>query len=133
MGGPIQHQLLSFWQWAVFYKKQDALQNYMVQHSFRDPKFQAAIPGICRERHLREPESPQEEEELFNSLAHMNNMLRKGPLIKLLRWMSFFEVALEWKGDIIATKLILEADREDPSADTSDLKERLQKQLHCCG
>ena len=112
-----------------FYKKQDALQNYMVQHSFRDPKFQAAIPGICRERHLREPESPQEEEELFNSLAHMNNMLRKGPLIKLLRWMSFFEVALEWKGDIIATKLILEADREDPSADTSDLKERLQKQL----
>ena len=34
-------------------------------------------------------------------------------MIKLLRWMSFFEVALEWKGDMWATKLILESDLKE--------------------
>lgn len=113
---------------GFFYKKQDALQNYMTARTFKDPAFQSAIPNICRERHIAEPQSADEEEELFKTLPHMNNMVRKGPLIKLLRWMSFFEVALEWKGDMFATKLILESDTEEVNAtDVSEAKTSLEK------
>ena len=119
----------SFGSGAFFYKKQSVLQNFMETRTFRDPSFQAAIFNICRERGIPEPESLQEEEELFNSLPHMTNMIKKGPLIKLLRWMSFFEVALEWKGDMWATKLILQSDIEpdQPLEDQLEIEEQLKK------
>ena len=75
---------------AFFHKKHSVLQNFMETKTFRDPSFQAAISNICRERGVPEPVTQQEEEELFNSLPHMTNMIKKGPLIKLMRWMSFF-------------------------------------------
>ena len=114
---------------AFFYKKQSVLQNFMETRTFKDPSFQAAIFNICRERGIPEPVSQQEEEELFNSLPHMTNMIKKGPLIKLLRWMSFFEVALEWKGDIWATKLVLQSDSGDPdqNLDGNEVEEQLKK------
>ena len=83
---------------AFFYKKQAVLENFLGTRTYKDPSFQAAIPKICKERRINEPECAEEEEELFRSLAHMANFQKKGSLVKLLRWMSFFEVALEWKG-----------------------------------
>ena len=117
---------------AFFYKKQAVLENFLGTRTYKDPSFQAAIPMICKERRISERECAEEEQELFRSLAHMGNSQKKGSLIKLLRWMSFFEVALEWKGDMWATKLILESDlKEADSLDQGlavDLPKPIQQQ-----
>jgi hypothetical protein len=97
---------------AFFYRKQDVLQQYMSTKSRADPNFKAYIHDICKERRHREPETEAEEEELWQSLAHMSNFQRKGSLVKLMRWMSFFEVAAEWRGDMWATRLVLLSDSE---------------------
>ena len=41
----------------------------------------------------------------------MSNFQKKGGLVKMMRWMSFFEVALEWRGDLWGTKLVLLSDQ----------------------
>ena len=96
---------------AFFYKKQGVMEDFMATRTRADPTFQAYISDICRERRQREPETPEEEEELFRSLASMTNFQKKGGLVKLMRWMSFFEVALEWRGDLWGTKLVLLSDQ----------------------
>ena len=101
---------------GFFYRKQDVLEQYMGSQTPADPNFKALIHKICRERRQQEPESAEEEEHLWRSLAHMDNFIKKGSLIKLMRWMSFFEVAAEWKGDMWATKLILLSDTDPESA-----------------
>ena len=56
-------------------------------------------------------------DELFQSqsLAHLTHFHKKGGLAKLMRWMSFFQVALEWKGYLFATKLILLSEKLSPN------------------
>ena len=64
----------------------------------------------------------------------MNNFIKKGSLIKLMRWMSFFEVACEWRGDLFATKLILESDAggKDDVSTPADLPKPLQESQGQC-
>lgn len=95
---------------AFFFKKQDVLQDYMSIKSRADPNFQACIFDICRERRQKEPETEEEEEKLWRSLAHMDNFQKKGDCVKLMRWMSFFEVAAQWRGDMWGTRLVLLSD-----------------------
>ena len=114
---------------GFFYKKQSVLENFFLSRTFRDPSFQAAIPHICKERRIREPESIAEQEELFKGLAHMSNFIKKGSLIKLMRWISFFEVACEWRGDLWATKLILESDNDTGGHDDGAAPAELPKPL----
>ena len=92
---------------AWFFRKQDLMENFMQTRGPSDAWFQSYISKICRERRIEEPTCPEEERELFMSLPYMKNFQRKGPCIKLLRWMSFFEVALEWRGDHWATQMLL--------------------------
>ena len=119
---------------AFFYKKQSVLEAFLATRTHKDPAFQDAIPNICRERKITEPASDEEEKELFMSLAHISNFQKKGGLIKLLRWMSFFEIAMEWQGDMWATKLILESsqDKKDSAKDTLDLQ-KLESQIASTG
>ena len=114
---------------AFFYKKQDVLEDFLSTRTRADPTFQSFIPDICRERRQREPESPEEEEQLFKSLAYMSNFQKKGGLVKLMRWMSFFEVAMEWKGDMWGTKLVLQSDQHRKGEDgPGELPKQLQQQ-----
>ena len=114
---------------AFFYKNQDVLENFMSTRTRADPTFQSFIPDICRERRQREPESPEEEEQLFKSLAYMSNFQKKGGLVKLMRWMSFFEVAMEWRGDMWGTKLVLQSDQHRNGEDgPGELPKQLQQQ-----
>ena len=114
---------------AFFYKKQDVLEDFLSTRTRSDPAFQSFITDICRERRQREPESPEEEEQLFRSLAYMSNFQKKGGLVKLMRWMSFFEVAMDWRGDMWGTKLILQSDQHRREEDgPGELPRQLQQQ-----
>ena len=63
---------------------------------------------IARERRIREPQHEQDCETLFETLKHLQNFNTKGPLVKLMRWFSWFETACWWEGEHFATRMILE-------------------------
>ena len=64
---------------AFFYKKQAVLENSLGTRTYKDPSFQAAIPMICKERRISEPECAEEEQELFRSLAIWGILRKKVP------------------------------------------------------
>lgn len=108
---------------AFFFKKQDLLEEFLQTRGPSDPLFQDYIHRICKERRVDEPSCPEEELELFKGLAFLKNFQRKGPCIKLLRWMSFFEVAMEWRGGHWATKMVLESKRDANEEEPDPLPE----------
>ena len=69
-------------------------------------------PGdTCQERRIPEPSTLEESHALFDSMRSLESFQQKGPLIKLMRWFSFFESMVFHAGEMWATKMILELDR----------------------
>ena len=94
---------------------------------------------IARERRIREPQHEQDCEALFETLKHLQNFNTKGPLVKLMRWFSWFETACWWEGEYFATRMILEEmgaktegkeeaaelpNEEDPQQELRELKKK---------
>ena len=102
-----------------FGRKQDCLQDFLSQHSARSPLFQEHLPLICRELGINEPQNLPEQQDLFDRLGSLNSFLTKGPLVKLMRWFSFFESATFYSGELWATKMVLASS----SAQKSDEEE----------
>ena len=106
-----------------FGRKQDCLKDFLAQHSAASDIFQEHLPGICRELNIPEPQNMAQQQDLFDSLGKMKSFAEKGPLVKLMRWFSFFESAAFYQGELKATKMILmsadekyEDEEEEPAA-----------------
>eukprot|EP00438_Fugacium_kawagutii_P019946 Skav209629 [mRNA] locus=scaffold4224:82940:87399:+ [translate_table: standard] len=91
-----------------FHRKRSTLEEFLATHSHTSPCFDQYQSLICLERGLPEPHDVEGKEALFNTLANLKNFNQKGPLVKLMRWFSFFETALYWEGEFFASKMILE-------------------------
>ena len=77
--------------------------------------FVSFIPWICKERKIAEPQSAQEREQLFNSLLDMNHIRALGPIVKLMRWYSWFQCERYYSGECWGLKLIMLQGRENCS------------------
>lgn len=106
-----------------FGRKHDCLQDFLAQHFASSTTFQEHLPYICRELGIPEPQHMAQQQDLFESLGKLRSFAEKGPLVKLMRWFSFFESAAFYQGELYATKMILmsagteyEAEQEEPAA-----------------
>eukprot|EP00438_Fugacium_kawagutii_P012976 Skav229746 [mRNA] locus=scaffold1287:489257:493660:+ [translate_table: standard] len=105
---------------AWFYKKRARLQEYVDTRNINSESFQKYCHLIAQERRMPEPRSSEEAQLLFDSLMGMNNCLNKGPLIKLMRWFSWFESMQFYKGDMWALKMVLEDSLQHDGEDSAE-------------
>lgn len=96
-----------------FFKKRSKLEQFLLSTSVSHDKWQRFQHLICMERRQAEPSSPEDQQRLLDSMACIESFLNKGPLIKLMRWFSWFESMAYITGDFFATKMILEDAEED--------------------
>ncbi len=110
---------------AWFYKKRAKLEHFLLTADVHSPVWLQYKHLVAMERRQPEATTPEEEQQLLDSLASMDTFLNKGPLIKLMRWFSFFESMLYHSGDLWATKMVFLHDNleaEPASADDVDIK-----------
>jgi len=94
------------------FKKRAKLEDFLARHTTGSDLWQKYQHLICQERKVPEPTTFEECQDLFDSMRHLESVHRKGPIIKLMRWFSFFESMLFYHGEFMATKLILEASQD---------------------
>lgn len=58
---------------------------------------------------MPEPRTGEEALSLFSSLKSLDSWTQKGPLVKLMRWFSFFESMAFMEGEFICTKMLYES------------------------
>ena len=122
-----------------FAKKRSCLEEFLLQNNSDSYCFANYASVIARERRIREPQHEQDCEALFETLKHLQNFNTKGPLVKLMRWFSWFETACWWEGEYFATRMILEEmgaktegkeeaaelpNEEDPQKELRELKKK---------
>lgn len=90
-----------------FYKKRSRLEQFLLTCNIHSGVWLQFQHLICIERRQREPASPEDAQRLLDSMGHMESFLAKGPLVKLMRWFSWFESMLHLQGDLFATKMVL--------------------------
>ena len=90
-----------------FQKKKQKLADYLQFGSAHQEPFLDFIPWICMERQVPEPSCASEREALFNTLSSMNSFNALGPVVKLMRWFSWFQCEHYFQGENWSTKLIM--------------------------
>ena len=98
-----------------FQRKQSMATDLVNSTSPHEEPFVSFIPWICKERKVAEPQSAQEREQLFNSLLDMNHIRALGPIVKLMRWYSWFQCERYYSGECWGLKLIMLQGRENCS------------------
>ena len=74
-----------------FFKKKAKLQDFLMTRGVNSHAWNNFQHLICQERRLSEPSNLEEAQELFTEMASLQSFATKGPLVKLMRWFSFFE------------------------------------------
>ena len=90
-----------------FMRKQGLAQDIISSSSPHEEPFLSFLPWICRERNIPEPQSPEEREQIFNTILDMNNVRALGPVVKLMRWYSWWESEKYFEGECWATKFVM--------------------------
>eukprot|EP00438_Fugacium_kawagutii_P028052 Skav235470 [mRNA] locus=scaffold1269:62205:66386:- [translate_table: standard] len=94
-------------QW--WWRKRAMLEEFVSKETFHGPTWQRYQHDIAKERRLTEPDNHADQAKLFGELHNLQNFLTKGPLVKLMRWFSFFQCCLEWEGEFLMTKMVMES------------------------
>ena len=90
-----------------FQRKQQKLRDFLEYGSPHQEPFLSFIPFICQERQIPEPTTAQEREHIFASLSSMNNVRALGPVVKLMRWFSWFQSEQYFSGENWAMKFLM--------------------------
>ena len=93
-------------QW--WFRKRAALEEFLSSTTISSNHWNTFEPLISLERRMVQPTDEGDRVDLLNSLGAIQNCVTKGPLVKLMRWFSFFECCAFWEGDFYATKCVLE-------------------------
>ena len=109
---------------AWFFKKKAKHADFMATESAYSQMFQRYQHRICQEKRIKEPATFAGLLDLFDSLKDLQSFQQKGPLIKLMRWFSFFETMTFYSGELVATKMIMEH-----AADTGVGEEASEKEV----
>ncbi|CAK9040471.1 Uncharacterized protein SCF082_LOCUS29971 [Durusdinium trenchii] len=106
---------------AWYYKKRAKVEEFLGTRDIHAECWQTYQHLIALEKRIQEPRTEEDQWKLFHSLRTMPSVVEKGPLIKLMRWFSFFESMCFMEGQFWCTKMILEEkvggqpDNEDES------------------
>ena len=80
--------------------------------------FLSFLPFICAEKGIVEPSDPAERERIWESIPKMNSACALGPLVKIMRWFSWYESEQFYQGENFMNKLVMMMDdsgkRPDP-------------------
>lgn len=90
------------------FKKKAKLEDFVTTKDIHHPLWQKYQHLISRERRLPEPATLNESFALFDTIKTLESFERKGPLIKLMRWFSWFESMAFYNGELWCTKMVLE-------------------------
>ena len=91
-----------------FFKKRAKLEDFLATNDSNCEAWQKYQHLICQERRIPEPANFFDAQDMFQSLTNLETFNTKGPLIKLMRWFSFFESMVFHQGEMFCTKMILE-------------------------
>ena len=97
-----------------FLKKQKILKDTMRTQTASSKQFLEFLPFICAERGLEEPTTPEGRSLVFQSLNQMNSTQVLGPIVKLMRWYSWFESEKWHRGENYATKYLMVSEKHGP-------------------
>lgn len=114
----------SAWHW----KKKSKLEDFMLTKNASSANWQQYQHLICQERRMFEPTTPEEQHSLFETWRTLDSFNIKGPLIKLMRWFSWFESMSFHAGELWSTKMILEDALEQKEEASEKEVEPLPKQ-----
>ena len=89
------------------HRKAQAAKDFFARHGPHDEAFTSYVPWICWEMGEPEPSFPEDMEALWERIQDAPHWTRKGPLVKLMRWLSFFQSAHYYKHDHFALKMVL--------------------------
>lgn len=91
-------------------KKQMAKEFFHEYHPCQE-LFQSNIPLIAWEMGIEEPIFADDVEALWKRIMEAPHWSNKGPLVKLMRWLSFFQCCSYYRGDLIASRMVLEKEQ----------------------
>ena len=105
---------------AWFDKKRQRATELLEASSAHTEPFLSFIPFICMERQIPEPATPGDREKLFQSMKDLNSIRSLGPVVKLMRFFSFFQSENFYDGEVWMTKLIMLESEKFTVTDGSD-------------
>ena len=76
-------------QW--FYRKLAKMREFLATRTVDSTSWLQLCHLICRERRQPEPRDREGMLHLFSGLGSLRSFTEKGPLVKLMRWFSWFE------------------------------------------
>lgn len=106
-----------------WFKKRCWVEDFLTTQDVDNARWQELQHLICTERRMDEPKCREDAKALFEYIGKMPSILEKGPLIKLMRWFSFFESMAFLDGQLFLTKLILAESIKDKPAEASSADE----------
>ena len=91
------------------FKKKSRLEDFCATKNCFDEIWVKYQHLICKEKKIPEPSNVDDSQALFDSLRSLDSFATKGPLIKLMRWFSWFESMVFYSGELWMTKMVLES------------------------
>ena len=88
-------------------RKLQAARDFFEHTAPHDEAFTSYVPYISWELNQPEPSNNEELVELWEKVQDAPHWNCKGPLVKLMRWLNFFQSANYYKGDHFALKMVL--------------------------
>ena len=88
-------------------KKQMAREFFTSNDPLQEP-FTSYIPLIAWEQGIEEPVFEDSIQALWDRIVDSPHWSCKGPLVKLMRWLSFFQCAQYYKGDLLSARMVLQ-------------------------
>ncbi|CAK9091627.1 Probable ubiquitin-conjugating enzyme E2 23 (E2 ubiquitin-conjugating enzyme 23) (Ubiquitin carrier protein 23) [Durusdinium trenchii] len=95
------------------YKKLAKMEEFFATRSIMSTSWKKYQHLICQEMRQLEPESREDAEALFQSMKNLPSFTKKGPLVKLMRWFSFFESMAFLAGQFWVNKMIFQENLAD--------------------
>ena len=90
-----------------FSKKAQMAKEFFMQNSPHQEPFTSYISMIAWECGMKEPSEPEDIQALWEQIQEAPHWSNKGPLVKLCRWLSFFQSAKYFQSDLMAAKMVL--------------------------
>lgn len=118
---------------AWFYKKRARLEQFLQTSNVNHPLWQQFQHLIANERRQDEPTTLEQANALFDSMQNLDSFINKGPLIKLMRWFSWFESMAYLSGEMWMTKMVLLDSlglQEDQDASANEIQELPMEKDH---
>ena len=110
-------------------RKRALLEEFLASTTINSQLWNKYEGLIAHERRMVQPSDEDDREELLRQMGAIQNFVIKGPLVKLMRWFSFFQCCNFYQHDFYATKMVLETqggfgdDHQDEEKDDTDIKE----------